>query len=207
MDAAIVKQHLAWNRRNDAPRRVRDEPPKELRPEFLVSLIFERLAQPPAPWAARGKHGCPSAAIILGDQERQLLVAVIHLCQNYRARLRCSGFLIIHQVGKLFPAFHVLRGVFHEPRDDIVGADRSKLHSSRIAVECALLVRKDDRKQVRQARDAPTSITQRSPAAEQEQAPAAAIHKLLDQLLCSSRKIIHFTPPYTAPPLISNSLS
>ncbi len=59
-------------------------------------------------------------------------------------------------------------------------------------MECALFVRKGDRKKVCQARDAPTSVAQRSPAAEQEQTPASAIDELLDQLLLRSRKISYF---------------
>ena len=59
-------------------------------------------------------------------------------------------------------------------------------------MKCAFLVRQQNREQVRQFRDAPAAIAQRRPAAEQEQTAAAAIDKLLDQLLLRGREIARF---------------
>ena len=84
------------------------------------------------------------------------------------------------------------RGIFRQAADDAVGAGRRQLSRRRVAVKGVLVVRQDDRKQVRHAGGAPAAVGQRRAAREQQHPAAANVHKLLNQILLGRREIIGF---------------
>ncbi len=116
----------------------------------------------------------------------------IHFRQHRRAGLGRAGLLIVHQVGKLLPALDVFRRVVDQPRDDAVRARRRELDRGRIAMKRVLAARQNNRKQIGKVRAGPAAVGQRKTAAEQQQAAAAPVDELADQVLLRQREVARF---------------
>ena len=116
----------------------------------------------------------------------------VHVGQDRRAGLGHAGLLVVHQIRKLLPALGVRRRIVDQPRDVVVHPGRRQLHGGGLDVEGVLRVGKNDRQQVREIRDAPAAVGEREAAAEQQQAAAAPIDELPNQLPLGRREIGRF---------------